>query len=286
VADLRTTSPTVAALNRPDGFPHAAVYGRIDRRLAWLKVLLSAKNNDESFGIYKGLYDGTVWAFRGCMVVRLFLVFSAEKAWHCFRGHQALTHIDAQWMFYTTGFKKGVDFDGLLPVSTMVYPGTTVADVSNRLVWDHNHIDITWRPDGRGRVWAFDRFSFELVWQYQPAQPRGTTLTGPELYGDVVYTDGGDFHIVALRASDGAVLWRTFIDGQASSSLHVTASRIYISEFSFLNVLDRQTGRYVARTIQPGASYIDWGLFAWPATSSGKQIFITIHNGAWSFWEP
>jgi outer membrane protein assembly factor BamB len=137
-----------------------------------------------------------------------------------------------------------------------------------------------------GRVWAFDRFSFELVWQYQPAQPRGTTLTGPELYGDVVYTDGGDFHIVALRASDGAVLWRTFIDGQASSSLHVTASRIYIPEFSFLNVLDRQTGRYVARASDPLWTYARGGLIATPATSSGKQIFITIHDGAWSFWEP
>jgi hypothetical protein len=148
VADLRTTSPTVAALNRPDGFPHAAVYGRIDRRLAWLKVLLSTRNNDESFGIYKTLYDGAVWLFRGCMVVRLFIMLRPDQAFHCFRGHQALTHIDAQWMFYTTGFKKGVDFDGLLPVSTMAYPGTTLAYATNLMVRDHNHIDITWRPDG------------------------------------------------------------------------------------------------------------------------------------------
>lgn len=103
-------------------------------------------------------------------------------------------------------------------------------------------------------MWAFDRFSLELVWHYEPAQPKGTTLAGPELYGDIVYTDSGDDHIIALRASDGAVLWRTPIVAQASSSLHVTAARIYVPEDSFLSILDRQTGRYVARTRQPGAS--------------------------------
>jgi outer membrane protein assembly factor BamB len=137
-----------------------------------------------------------------------------------------------------------------------------------------------------GFVWAFDRFSFELIWQYQPAEIKSGTLAGPELYGDVVYTDAGGVYIVALRAADGSLIWRTPIVVQATSDLHVTAARIYFPEDSFLSILDRQTGRWLVRTYNPLWTYAKGGLVATAATSSGKQVFITIHNGAWSFWEP
>jgi outer membrane protein assembly factor BamB len=144
------------------------------------------------------------------------------------------------------------------------------------IVWRH----LVMVSGERSQVWAFDRRSFELVWQYQPPRAEGTVVkAGAELYGDALYLDAGGAYIVALRAADGAIIWRTPITAIASNGLHATAERLYVLEgYTFLNILDRATGRYLVRTKKRGLTS--------GATSAGKQVFIAIYNAAWSFYEP
>jgi pimeloyl-ACP methyl ester carboxylesterase len=86
VSDVTTFSPAVAALNRPDDFPHASVYGVIDRRLAWMKTALSAANKDESFPTWEKVYKATVNIFRGCAILGFFAIVRPDRGWQCLKG--------------------------------------------------------------------------------------------------------------------------------------------------------------------------------------------------------
>lgn len=137
-----------------------------------------------------------------------------------------------------------------------------------------------------GRVFAIDRFTQEVVWRFAPAGTTNDTFAAPSLYGDLVYVDGGDEHVYALRAQDGAVVWRTFMSAQFLDLL-VTARRVYVTNLAFLGILDRSTGRFVARLRQPGQPEFGGdGAFLTPLAAHGTQIFASVVNAAWSFDEP
>lgn len=134
-----------------------------------------------------------------------------------------------------------------------------------------------------GDVYAVDRATTQLAWRFV-AEPFLGTSAGPALYGDVIYQDGGDEHIYALRAGDGGVIWKAAFEAQTSRDLLVTAKRVYASNGTNLHIFDRATGRRVARLGHPKGPIN--GVFGSAPAYADGQVFVTVFNGAWSFDEP
>ena len=135
----------------------------------------------------------------------------------------------------------------------------------------------------RGEVFAVDRTTRQVVWQHVTPERHLTPTAQPEVRGDLVYVDGGDSHIYALRARDGTVLWRTPFPSQTTKDMLITERRIIFSIGAYLYVLDRQTGRQLVEITQPRT---DDPLFASPAAFANGQVFVTLNGAAWSFDEP
>jgi outer membrane protein assembly factor BamB len=136
-----------------------------------------------------------------------------------------------------------------------------------------------------GRAWAIDRSTYRIVWEYRPTQATSTTIAGPVLADGVIYTDSGDGFGIGLNASTGAIVWRTKLWTQASTDFLVTARRVYMNEGTLLNIVDRATGRYVAR-IKPPIKTPDGEFFATAPVSADGRIYVSINRGAWCFEEP
>jgi outer membrane protein assembly factor BamB len=98
-----------------------------------------------------------------------------------------------------------------------------------------------------------------------------------------VYVDGGDEKLHALRARDGSVIWNAPFPGEATSGLLVPQRRIIFTNGMELMALDRETGRMVARTTQPGTYD---GLFSSAATFSNGLVLVTMAGAAWCIDEP
>jgi outer membrane protein assembly factor BamB len=133
------------------------------------------------------------------------------------------------------------------------------------------------------RTYAIDRTTQKVVWEFTVPSAHLSTIAGAELYGDVVYVDGGDEQIHALRAQDGSVIWNAPFPAQTNKDLLVTQRRIIFSNGYELMVLDRETGHMVAKTTQPATSD---GLFSSAAAFSNGLVFITVADAAWCFDEP
>lgn len=61
-----------------------------------------------------------------------------------------------------------------------------------------------------GYEFAVKRFSQQLAWSF-PAAPQQATMAQTELFDDVVYHDGGDRNLYALRARDGSLVWKSAV---------------------------------------------------------------------------
>lgn len=133
-----------------------------------------------------------------------------------------------------------------------------------------------------GFEWAVDRFTGGLAWQFHPDTHYGTEVQ-TELYDGVVYHDGADSQVYALRASDGTVLWKAPLSTGLTKDLLVTERRVLFTNSYRLYVVDRATGAQVAVTLQPHTSD---SFFSSPAAYADGQVFVTVGDGAWSFDEP
>jgi outer membrane protein assembly factor BamB len=133
------------------------------------------------------------------------------------------------------------------------------------------------------RTYAIDRTTQKIVWEFTVPAAHLSTIAGAELYGDVLYVDGGDEQIHALRARDGSVIWSAPFPTQATRDLLVTQRRIIFTNGGQLIVLDRETGHTVAITNQP---YTSDPLFSSAAAFSNGLVFITVAEAAWCFDEP
>jgi len=159
--------------------------------------------------------------------------------------------------------------------------GTTVNDAP--ALW-HNLVYVTLTS---GDLFAVDRGSQQVAWHIPTQLPLsnvGTALiTGPEVYGDSVYANGSDMKLHAYRALDGVEVWSS--DGsQFDRDLLVTSKFVYASDGATLYMFDRATGRRYAALGHPRKAY-DY-IFSSPATIDGNRLFITLSDGAWSFFEP
>ncbi|MGZ6166547.1 MAG: outer membrane protein assembly factor BamB family protein [Gemmatimonadaceae bacterium] len=134
------------------------------------------------------------------------------------------------------------------------------------------------------RTYAINRTTQTVVWEFTvPSANPLSTIAGVGLYGDVVYVDGGDEQLHALRARDGSVIWNAPFPAQTDTDLLVTERRVIFTNGMELMFLDRETGRMVARTIQP-RTYD--GLFSSAAVFSNGLVFITMAGAAWCIDEP
>jgi len=68
--------------------------------------------------------------------------------------------------------------------------------------------------DTDGGVWAFNRFTGELLWQQQALKHRG--LTAPALYGNSLIIGDQEGYIHWLAQSDGHLLARDLVHENAS----------------------------------------------------------------------
>lgn len=132
-------------------------------------------------------------------------------------------------------------------------------------------------------IFAIDRATRSVVWEFSRPGADLSTTSGLVLHEDVVYADGGDRRIHALRASDGQAIWSAPFPSQATRDLLVTNRRIVFTIGQELFVLDRATGASVARTLQPRThdSFV-----ASAAAYADGAIFVTVGDGAWAFEEP
>jgi len=145
--------------------------------------------------------------------------------------------------------------------------------------------DLVLATAANGATFALRQATGELVWQFASPDRIPSTPSQAEVYGDAVYLDGGDNYIYALRADDGAVLWWSRVESQATKDLLATERLVVFPEGSHLNVLDRATGQLLAHVAQPRVSEFD-ALFASPAAGAGDQVFVTLNGAAWSFDVP
>jgi outer membrane protein assembly factor BamB len=133
------------------------------------------------------------------------------------------------------------------------------------------------------RTYAIDRATRQVAWEFTIPSASLSTSAGAELYGNVLYVDGGDSQIHALRPSDGSVIMSAPFPAASSHDLLVTEKRIYVPIGVEVYILDRQTGSTVAIAHQPQTSD---PLFSSAATFSNGVVFVTVAEAAFCFDEP
>jgi outer membrane protein assembly factor BamB len=190
--------------------------------------------------------------------------------WHSLQA----TNTSAEGWLVSIDRRTGVELG-----KTVIMPFTNFT--GQPLIWR----DLVIVGGAAGRLWAINRADYTIAWQYVPANGTGATSGGPVLFGDMIYADAGDSYAMAVRASDGSVVWRAKTLSGSTTDLYVTDKRVYFTTSGHLNIIDRATGRYVARTKQPSEPS-DGSLFSSAIVSFGNQMYVTINRGIWCFEEP
>lgn len=156
---------------------------------------------------------------------------------------------------------------------------------SGAMVWGRPVVDgnlVIFESVG-GHEYAIDRATRQVAWEYKP-NTLGATFAQTEIRDGVVYHDGGDHRIYALRARDGGLVWQSASFGsQTSRDMLVTDRHLFFTDGNALFVLDRQSGRQLAELRQPHSAN---SFFGSPAAYANGQVFVTVNGGAWSFDEP
>ena len=130
--------------------------------------------------------------------------------------------------------------------------------------------------------YAIDAPTQRIAWDF-PTNPVLTSISESELYGDVVYHDGGDRYLYALRAADGSLVWKAPIPSTAMRDMLVTERIVYVPNGAFLDGFDRATGRHVFGVETRSG---DYGPISSPPAAAKGQIFVNVFGAAWSFDEP
>lgn len=138
-----------------------------------------------------------------------------------------------------------------------------------------------------GRLAAVNRTTGQPAWAFEPplvSSPR----SGAEANADAIYADGGDGVIRAFDPATGTIKRTSILPTQLSASHDIVATtqRVYVPVGYYLFVFDRRTGRQIARLTQPGTTAETGSLFSSPVAVANGRVFVTVHQGAWSFDEP
>ncbi|MGQ0640049.1 MAG: outer membrane protein assembly factor BamB family protein [Gemmatimonadaceae bacterium] len=133
-----------------------------------------------------------------------------------------------------------------------------------------------------GHEFAVNRFTQQVVWGFTP-NTQQATFAQTQLHDGLVYHDGGDRFLYALRAGDGTVVWKTALHNQPNVDFVVTSKYIYVTDDPKLLVIDRASGRRVFEIDELGTSS---GRFNSSVAVSGGRIFIASATAAMCFHEP
>ena len=133
------------------------------------------------------------------------------------------------------------------------------------------------------KTYAVDRRTQRITWQFIAPGYTWSTLAGPEVSADIVYVDGGDGQIYALRAADGAIIWKGTYGLATTRDILISDRHVIFPTGTELHVLDRQTGQQLLVAVQPHTSD---PLFASPAASANGLVFITVGDAAFCFEDP
>lgn len=138
-----------------------------------------------------------------------------------------------------------------------------------------------------GELFGLDRRTGQIAWRTPqeragPNDPTLAVLTSPAVADDIVYADAGNYHLRALRASDGKLLWRTRYEGQFKDDLLITEHRIY-APGGQLYVFDRRTGAWLGMLGQPGKTGYASFFPASPVADPEGRIFAPYEGGLMAF---
>jgi outer membrane protein assembly factor BamB len=132
-----------------------------------------------------------------------------------------------------------------------------------------------------GRVWAVDRSTQQIAWQFLPSA-RYSTPTQVEVTDGAVFVNGGDDFLYSLDAATGSVRWKANAGNGATRDLLVTGTRVYYPTGGSLLVFDRASGRQMASArVSP-----DGDIWETPAAAASGEIYVTTTKAAQSFAEP
>lgn len=98
-------------------------------------------------------------------------------------------------------------------------------------------------------AYALEAGSGQVLWHVTTWRSSGVAVwTAPELADGVLYVATGDDDIIALRASDGAALWRFAAPGLTASPLVVTGGEVFVSDAAgMVTALQAGTGSVLWR---------------------------------------
>lgn len=133
------------------------------------------------------------------------------------------------------------------------------------------------------RVYAIDRTTRQLMWEFTSPTSSLSTVSAPEVRDGTVYVDGGDQRLYSIRAVDGAVRWTSAFPAQITADILVTDRRITFTNGGELFVIDRETGAHVATARQPRTHD---SLFSSATQFANGLVFASVGDGAWCFEEP
>ena len=114
-------------------------------------------------------------------------------------------------------------------------------------------------------TYAIDRATQKIVWEFTAPSAHLSPTSTAELYGDLLYLDGGDEQMHALRARDGSVVWNAPFPAEATRDLLVTQRRIIFPIGGELVILDRETGRIDRKSTRLNSSHA--GLSRMPSSA-------------------
>jgi outer membrane protein assembly factor BamB len=178
------------------------------------------------------------------------------------------------------GWVVALDMNTGAELGRTVIPPYIIGNPFNGRIALYQNLAIVAGPGGR--VWAIDRSSYAIVWEYEPRQATSTTIAGPVLAGDIIYTDSGDGYGIGLKAATGDIVWRTKLWTQATTDFLVTDTRVFMTEGYLLDVVDRATGKYLAR-VSPPIVPSGGALISTAAVSAGGQVYVSLYGGVWCF---
>lgn len=80
-------------------------------------------------------------------------------------------------------------------------------------------------------AYALDARSGRIIWRVTTWSGSGVLMgTAPQLANSILYVGVGDDAIVALRASDGTLLWRYAVDGYRAEPVAVTNGEVFVGD--------------------------------------------------------
>lgn len=154
--DIMTSSPTVLALKATgDPLPKANVYGTIGRRNAIFRLGFSAIYNDAGFEPFVRKKNRVKSVVKACRQIAWNMIVRLEVGRVCNQIDGAIGSLDDRWATWTMGPEArhpGATFDGFIPTSRSVYPGTSIADALNFLAPLTNHMNIQYSSNGIDRI--------------------------------------------------------------------------------------------------------------------------------------